>query len=128
MARLGLSRSVVFTGVRDDVNRIVAAFDVFVFPSLYEGLGLAVIEAQALGIPCVISDAIPPEVDIGLGLVERVSLRAGVGAWLEAIRRAAGRQHRTDAVSRAEALGRSGYDISSVVQTLCQVYAHENVS
>ena len=125
---LGLSESVIFTGVRDDVNRILGAFDVFVFPSFYEGLGLAVIEAQAAGIPCVISDALPPEVDIGLGLVEQVPLNAGISAWMEAIRRGANRQQGVDAGTTAEALRRSGYDISSVVQTLIQIYSDRKES
>ena len=123
VARLGLSGSVVFTGVREDVNRIVSAFDVFVFPSFYEGLGLAVIEAQALGVPCVISDAIPSEVDMGLGLIEKVSLRESTSAWIEAIIRTTNLPPRMDSGMITEAVRRSGYDISSVVDTLYQVYA-----
>jgi glycosyltransferase EpsF len=123
VARLGLNRSVVFTGVREDVNRLVSAFDVFLFPSFYEGLGLAVIEAQALGIPCVISDAIPPEVDIGLGLVEKLSLQQSTSTWIEAIRRRADRKQGIASEATADALRGSGYDISSVVATLYQVYA-----
>jgi glycosyltransferase EpsF len=125
-AHLGLSRSVVFAGIRDDVNRILTAFDVFVFPSFYEGLGLAVIEAQAAGIPCIVSESIPPEVDIGLGLVEKVSLDAGINVWIEAVRRGANRP-RVDAATRADALRKSGYAISSVVEILMQVYSDENV-
>lgn len=55
-ARPPLDRSVRFLGHRDDVPEILAAADVFVFPSLYEGLGGAVIEAMALGLPVVASD------------------------------------------------------------------------
>ncbi len=49
--RLGLAGRVIFTGVRSDVNRLMQAMDVFVFPSLYEGLPVTMIEAQAAGLP-----------------------------------------------------------------------------
>jgi glycosyltransferase involved in cell wall biosynthesis len=51
--RLGISEHVTFTGEREDVPQLLASFDVFAFPSLFEGLCLAVIEAQAAGIPVV---------------------------------------------------------------------------
>lgn len=51
--RLGIADSVLFTGARDDVPDLLASFDVFAFPSLFEGLCLAVIEAQAAGVPVV---------------------------------------------------------------------------
>ena len=55
----GLNDAVKRLGVRRDVSEILQAADVFLFPSLYEGLGIAVLEAQASGLPCVISDRIP---------------------------------------------------------------------
>lgn len=58
---LGVSQSVLFLGVRDDVPRLMQAFDVFAMPSRFEGLGMAAIEAQAAGLPCVLSDAVPRE-------------------------------------------------------------------
>lgn len=62
--RLGLSDDVFFTGARSDVSGILQAFDVFAFPSLSEGLPVTVIEAQAAGLKCFISDAVTREVDI----------------------------------------------------------------
>jgi glycosyltransferase involved in cell wall biosynthesis len=59
VAKLGLDDSVHFLGHRPDVTDVMAAADVFVFPSLFEGLGGALIEAMALGLPIVASD-IPP--------------------------------------------------------------------
>lgn len=52
---------VYFLGVRNDVNELMQAMDVFVFPSLYEGLGMALIEAQCSNLPCVISNKVPEE-------------------------------------------------------------------
>ncbi|QLQ15571.1 MAG: glycosyltransferase [Micropruina sp.] len=52
----------VFTGPRDDVPDLLAAMDCFAFPSVFEGFGLAVLEAEANGLPCVVSEAVPAEV------------------------------------------------------------------
>ena len=60
----GLSDCVHFLGNRKDMNRIYQAMDVFVFPSLFEGLGIVAIEAQAAGVPIVCSEGLPPETDI----------------------------------------------------------------
>lgn len=57
--KLKLNKQVRFLGLRNDIPTIIRASDVFIFPSLYEGLGIALIEAQAGGLPCVVSDRIP---------------------------------------------------------------------
>ena len=58
---LGLSDKVIFTGVRSDVNDLMQGMDVFLFPSLYEGLPVTMVEAQASGLKCIISDKVPFE-------------------------------------------------------------------
>lgn len=55
---LGLDKDVCFLGNRADMSNIYQAFDVFLFPSFYEGLPVSLIEAQASGLPCIISDTI----------------------------------------------------------------------
>lgn len=80
---LGISDKIIFTGVRSDVPALLSAMDVFVFPSLYEGMPNTVIEAQATGLPCVISDTITREADI-TGLVSYLPL-GDVGKWAECI-------------------------------------------
>jgi len=61
----GLSERIHFTGTRTDVPRIMrAAMDVFIFPSLWEGLPIAVIEAQAAGLPCILSEAVTDEANL----------------------------------------------------------------
>lgn len=64
VAERGLSDKVKFLGQRDDVNELYQAFDAFALPSLYEGLCLVGVEAQAAGLPCILSDAITREVDV----------------------------------------------------------------
>lgn len=58
---LGIEDKVKFMGVRSDVNELMQAMDVFLFPSLYEGLPVTMVEAQASGLKCIISDKVPPE-------------------------------------------------------------------
>ena len=56
---LGLKESVMFLGQRNDVNELYQAMDAFLFPSLYEGLGMVLIEAQCSGLPCICSSEVP---------------------------------------------------------------------
>lgn len=60
----GIAEYVRFLGQRDDIERLYQAFDVFVLPSLYEGLCLVGVEAQAAGLPCLLSDQITREVEV----------------------------------------------------------------
>lgn len=79
---LGISHRVTFTGARSDVPRIMmGAFDVLLLPSKYEGLGLVILEALAAGKPCVISNVVPPDVDIVPAMITRVPLKAEAAAW-----------------------------------------------
>ena len=87
-AALGMSEKVIFTGVRSDIPQLLSAMDVFVFPSLYEGMPNTVIEAQATGLPCVIADTITREADI-TGLVRYLSLQDTPEAWAETALQAA---------------------------------------
>ncbi|MGM9709306.1 MAG: glycosyltransferase family 1 protein [Prevotella sp.] len=78
---LGISNNVSFLGIRSDVNELMMAMDVFLFPSLYEGLGLVVIEAQATGLLCVVSENVPaPNMT---GLVRIVKLADENKKWVE---------------------------------------------
>ncbi|WBW98948.1 glycosyltransferase family 1 protein [Oceanirhabdus sp. W0125-5] len=81
--RLNLENSVKFLGVRDDVNELLQALDIFLLPSLHEGLPVTLIEAQAVGLNCVISDTITKEVDLGASLMEFISLSESNNKWAE---------------------------------------------
>lgn len=80
--KLGLQDNVIFTGIRNDIPQLLSAMDVFVFPSLYEGMPNTVIEAQATGLPCVISDTITKEANI-TGVVNYVSLTESPKQWAQ---------------------------------------------
>jgi glycosyltransferase involved in cell wall biosynthesis len=119
-----LSSRVHFLGVRTDVAEILSALDCFVFPSLYEGLGLALIEAQAVGLPCVVSDAVPREADVGLGLIRRVGLQENGQTWAGCILEASA-QDRPDFFQRKLAFESAGYDIGSSFGEWEQLYRRE---
>lgn len=82
---LGVREAVLFTGVLSDVEKILRTFHVLFFPSIFEGLGGVVLEAQAAGIPSVISNTLPSETDLGLGLVKRCSLHDEMSIWNQTV-------------------------------------------
>lgn len=81
---LGLSDSVIFTGVRPDVAQLMQAMDIFVLPSLYEGLGIVAVEAQAAGLHCIVSDTIPRDAYL-TELIEPLSLKDSISIWVNRI-------------------------------------------
>lgn len=119
----GVSDRFVFPGERDDVPALMTGvFDLLVFPSVSEGLGRVVVEAQAAGLPCVISDGVPRHADVVTELVCRRSLAEPPGIWADSIAAAldAGR-----VMSPAEALAgvmESDFNIKANVDHLQAVY------
>ena len=104
---LELSNNVIYTGVRSDIPKLLQAMDVFVFPSLYEGLGIVVIEAQASGLPCVVSDTIPKDAYL-TDLVQSIPLNASVEIWADAVLQYYDNHERID---RYYEIKSNGYDI-----------------
>ena len=75
----------MFLGNRKNVNELLMAGDLFLFPSLHEGLGIVAIEAQFSGLMCIASDRIPEEADIGLNLLKRIDLKENNKYWCNII-------------------------------------------
>lgn len=71
---LALEDNVFFWGRRNDIKELLCEFDCLILPSHSEGLGVAALEGQAAGLPCIVSDGVPDEVDIGLGLLKKLPL------------------------------------------------------
>lgn len=79
----GVEDKVIFCGAVDNVAEYLSAMDVFAFPSLREGTPLALLEAQANGLPCIISDRIPMDAQL-TSLVKAYSLDSKA-MWIEAL-------------------------------------------
>ena len=103
---LGLEDYVIFTGLRSDVNELLQAMDVFLFPSLYEGLPVSIIEAQAAGLPCLISNKVPIECK-KTDLVYQLNLEDSVNVWSNKIYELSHITHR----NTYEEIKQSGFDI-----------------
>ena len=78
-----LTSNVVMLGLRDDIPCILQAFDVFILPSVWEGLGIVAIEAQAAGLPTLCSDQVPIEAKV-TNLCEFISL-SSISLWADSI-------------------------------------------
>lgn len=105
---------VKFLGNREDVSDIMAAMDVFVLPSLYEGLPVSIIEAQAAGLPCVVSDVVTKELAI-TDLVTYQPLHFTPEAWARHVLQICSRDNCRD---RYEEIFRAGYDARQVALSL----------
>ena len=115
---MGIFEHVRFLGVRSDVADLMQAMDVFVFPSLYEGLPVTMVEAQTSGLPCMISDKVPEECIITEGLVDVMPLSASADDWADKIleKRAI---PRTD---HSEEVAAHGFDIEAEALKLQEFY------
>lgn len=115
----GLSGSVHFLGVRDDIPQMMAAMDVFLFPSVQEGLGIVAIEAQASGLPCLVSAALPDEAVL-LPSAKRLPID-DAALWAdEAL--ACLQSDRTDNETIDRMLTDHGYEIKAAANSLTNLY------
>lgn len=114
---LGIADRVKFLGMRTDIPDVLQAMDVFALASLWEGLPVTGIEAQASGLHCVVSDGVTEEMD-ALEMVDFVSLDAPVEEWADRLIRAASRK-REDTFEKMKS---SGYDIHTTAPWLESFY------
>lgn len=126
VARLGLTENVIFLGSRPDVPKLlVGIVDLFFFPSLYEGLGLALVEAQASGLQCLISENIPEEADVVSTLIRRISFSLPASIWADEIVKML---KSGCSMSRIEALNlveQSPFNIGASLEELKRTYTSE---
>ena len=117
VATKGLRSKVAFVGERHDVSRFYSMFDVFCFPSLYEGLGMVLIEAQMNGLSCVASAEVPRAADL-TGLVEFLPLDAPHAQWADRLLAVT----RADSVQCRKQIAAAGYDIGHEAENLSEFY------
>lgn len=120
--RLGIEEGIRFVGERRDVARVLRAFDVFVFPSLYEGLALGLVEAQAASLPCVVSEAVSAEADIVPEAVCRLPLSAGAVTWAEKVLARKNWKRRFDPQETLDAVRASPFNVHSCLEALTMHY------
>lgn len=114
---LGLKDKVIMAGNRTDVSSMLMAMDVFVFPSLFEGLPVSLVEAQCSGLPCVISDRVPSD---GVLIREQVQVKTlgDPSAWAEAVINS----HCGDRTVSADMIKDAGFDIVTRAKKLEDFY------
>lgn len=115
--------AVLFLGMCNDVREALQGFDVFVFPSLFEGLGLAVIEAQASGLKCIASDVLPIETRVSEN-IRYLSLDKPVEEWADEIEKI---YHSTfdrngESEKACESICERGFDIFYEAEKLADIY------
>lgn len=118
-----LNDAVIFTGVRSDIPELMMAMDVFLFPSLYEGLPVTVIEAQAAGLRTYISDRITNEVVL-TPLVTVLSLHDSPDVWAKEILKESQEYERR---VMSEFIIREGYDIYDSADRLMNFYLNNKI-
>ena len=115
---------IVFTGVRHDVPRLMRAMDVFLFPSLSEGLGLVALEAQAAGLPVIASEGVPREVCVIPELMTWVPA-ATPDAWATAILNTLSRPRRLTPQEARAVMETSHFNIARSVRALEDIYSSD---
>lgn len=115
---LGLTKHVIFAGVRTDVNELMQAMDIFVFPSLYEGLPVTMIEAQAAGLHCLISDTVSSECIITNDLISIKKITEPVSEWAKKIIELADYKR----IEHFTEIKEAGYDVEENAKWLQKFY------
>lgn len=113
---LKLEQNAIMTGVRSDIPQLLSAMDVFLFPSLWEGLPVTVIEAQAAGLPCLVSDKITSEVAV-TEAITYLPIDNGTECWVKCAMSFSGKRY--DVI---EDVKRAGFDINDSAKNMTEFY------
>lgn len=117
--RKKLEKNVIFAGIRTDIPKVLSLIDIFIFPSFYEGMPNTVIEAQAVGVNCIISDTITKRANI-TGLVRYLPLNLGAENWaLECLKTE--KNHK----ETEEAFIKAGYNIDYIKKVFINLFFKE---
>lgn len=121
-AALGLDNKAIFAGAVDNVTELLSAMDVIVMPSRFEGLPLTLIEEQAAGLKCIVSDAVTREAD-KTGLISFIPLSMGPAGWADTVRRTELPRNRAETSEGCiKAIREAGYDITEQTEKLARFY------
>ncbi len=120
---IGLSDAVIFAGIRDDIPEALRSMDVFLFPSIYEGLGISFVEAQAAGLHCIASTGTPDHACIS-DRAQRLSLDRDLWTTKAIAAYEASRRSKDD---RCALIKEKGFDIGTVADMLFEFYREHSV-
>ena len=98
--------NILFLGNRNDVYRLYQAMDVFVLPSRYEGLPVVGVEAQAVGLPCVLSDKMTKETKMAKSVIF-LNIKSGEKKWADKIKSFAGFERRSVYIEKFDITGQT---------------------
>jgi glycosyltransferase EpsF len=122
---LDLEKEIIFLGIRTDVPYLLASSDLMLMPSLYEGFGIVLIEAQATGIPSLISTTIPEDADMEMGLVYPYSLDKLPENWANKVIEICRRKISVSKEERLLKLKDRGFDNYSNVKNIEALYSEK---
>lgn len=120
-----LDHEVIFTGESHEAAALLQAMDIFLLPSLYEGLGIVALEAQAAGLPCILSDGVPMEVKC-TGACEFLSLNAGAEKWAHKILEIS--KHKERQLKEMEIRNIRKFDVQNIAYTITDLYVGGGIS
>ncbi|WEB81768.1 glycosyltransferase family 1 protein [Vagococcus lutrae] len=121
VSELGIEDSVLFLGIRKDVHLFYSVFDVFLLPSLYEGLPIVGVESQASGLPMLVSDQITRELSL-TNLVNYLPIDEGTDIWTSEIKKNSRFKDSTSRTQTFEEIKKSQYSIEDTVDKLTYIY------
>ena len=120
IATHNLQHRIRLLGVREDVDVVLRAADALLLPSFFEGLPVSLVEAQATGVTCLVSDRVTRDADFGLDLLRYLPID-DPGIWADSI--ASAGHHRLSAADTASALERKGYGVESALDKMLALYS-----
>ena len=113
----------LFFGTSNNIPEVMQIFDVFILPSLYEGLPVVEIEAQAAGVRSIVSNKVTKEIDLGIGLVDFAGIDdENINEWIELLGKP---NEELDYEKINEALEKNGYNVQSTVKSFYELYSGE---
>lgn len=114
--QLGIENDVYLLGTRSDVKEILQAMDCFLFPSCWEGVPVTVVEAQAAGLPCFVSDTVTKDVGVS-ELVHYLPIDQGTESWVKVIT-----EDKLERKNVAKEIRQAGFDITGTSKWLMNLY------
>lgn len=113
----------VFLGTRTDIDKLMNILDILVMPSLYEGIPVTLIEAQACGLPCIVSNRISKDVDLNLNLISFYEINDNYSKWVSAIKENCNKHlNENDFDYIQDRLIKAGYSLEENVKKLLNIY------